>query len=179
MDLYLIRHAEAEQLGNNGITEDADRPLTATGQEQAKALGAGLQEHGVQLQTLVTSPLVRAQQTADGILQHWPQPVPELCVCDDLAPSSRRKKLARFLLKLDATSVGIVGHMPDLGEFGGWLLGSKDLILDLEKAGVALIRCEHGVGKGGGSLVWMVTPEWYSSKAEAKSPRPTRSANGG
>jgi phosphohistidine phosphatase SixA len=53
-----------------------------------------------------------------------------------------------------------VGHQPDLGEFAAWLIGSKKAQIDIAKAGVAFIHCEKEVTKGGGSLEWLVPPEW-------------------
>jgi phosphohistidine phosphatase len=165
MDLYLIRHADALPLEAAHTDSDADRPLSVTGQEQARALAAGLQRRGVQLNYLITSPLARARQTAEGILRHWPEggAVPELRVCEELAPGGKRRKLARFLGGLAGEGVAVVGHQPDLGEFGGWLLGHRKDPLDLAKAGVALVRCEDGPGKGRGYLVWLVTPDWLNA----------------
>jgi phosphohistidine phosphatase len=159
MDLYLIRHAEAVQREDSG-TDDEARPLTPAGEEQARAVGHGLRRRGVRLNLLVTSPLLRARQTAEGLLLDWPEPAPELQVSDELAPNARRKKLAKFLMAQEAEAIGLVGHMPDLGEFAAWLLGSKKVHLGLAKAGVALVRCDGSPIKGNGSLIWMVTPEW-------------------
>ena len=64
MLLYLIRHAEAEDLGTGGITRDFDRPLTARGRSQSRALAAAFGRLGVVVDTVVASPLVRAYQTA-------------------------------------------------------------------------------------------------------------------
>jgi phosphohistidine phosphatase len=163
MDLYLIRHADALPVEAANTGSDAERPLSVTGQEQARSVAEGLQRRGVRLNYLAASPLVRAQQTAEGILHHWSEEgVPELRVCEDLAPGGKRKRLNRFLNGLGAEAAGIVGHQPDLGEFGGWLLGHRKKPLDLAKAGVALIRCEDGLGKGRGILVWLVTPDWLT-----------------
>jgi len=158
MDLFLIRHAEAvdrkEFAGN-----DEERPLTEAGQAQAKGLGTGLSAHKVRLDLLLTSPLVRAQQTAQGMLETWKGAVPELRVCEELAPGARRKKLARYLRALEVESLGLVGHMPDLGDFTAWLLGDKAISIDLAKAGVVHVRCDQPPDKGAAALVWMVTPE--------------------
>jgi phosphohistidine phosphatase SixA len=166
MDLYLIRHAEA---GDRETWEgdDAERPLTDVGAEQAKLLATGLQQHGVKLDAVVTSPLVRTQQTATGLLGNWGEPTPELHTCPDLAPGGRCKKIARFVKDLKLAAVGLVGHMPDLEDLAGWLIGSRKVHIDLAKAGVALIRCPDGVGKGAGQLVWMITSDWLAEPVEA------------
>jgi phosphohistidine phosphatase len=163
MDLYLIRHADALPLEAANTGTDAERPLSVTGQEQTRTVAEGLRRRGVRLNHLITSPLVRAQQTAEGILRQWQDEVPELRVCDDLSPGGKRKRLTRFLGSLGGEAVGLVGHQPDLGEFGGWLLGHRKKPIDLAKAGVALIRCEDGPGKGRGTLVWLVTPAWLTA----------------
>lgn len=159
MDLYLIRHAEAAPLGE-GITDDAERPLTDKGQAQAKSVAAGLQKRGVQLNAVITSPLLRARQTAEGLLKAWSAPAPALHVCDALAPSGKRGKVSKFVTDLKSDVIAVVGHAPDLDQLAGWLIGSKKAQIHLEKAGVACIVCEDDVGKGSGTLSWLVSPEW-------------------
>ena len=160
MHVYLIRHAEAADLGTNGITKDADRPLTAKGQDQCRLAAQALQRHGVTFDKVVTSPLVRARQTADGILEAWPAPAPAVQVCDHLAPGGKARKLAEYLNGLRADAVAAVGHMPDLGAFAAWLIGSKKAMIDFDKGGAALIDCPEEAAKGGGRLLWLVTGAW-------------------
>lgn len=160
MNLYLIRHADAAPLGQGGIQDDAQRPLTDQGHVQCKVLARGLQEQGVHLDNLLTSPLLRARQTADGMLQHWVTAKPDLRVCDELAPGAKRRKLARLLADSVTDSLGLVGHEPDLSRFAAWLMGDRKVGIDLAKAGVAFLRCESKPGKGAASLVWLVTPDW-------------------
>jgi phosphohistidine phosphatase len=159
VELYLIRHADAKRVGEDGIESDEERPLTEKGEAQVRQTSAGLQKRGVQIKLLLTSPLVRAKQTAEGLLRQWPAPAPELQACDELAQGQKLKKLTRVLRGLEAESVALVGHEPDLSVFAGWLIGSKNVQIDLAKAGVAYICCD-GVRKGAGTLQWLVTPEW-------------------
>lgn len=162
MDLYIIRHAEAKPLGENGIKTDADRPLTAAGHAQCKPLAAALQRQRVKLDRIVTSPLLRARQTAEDLLHQLAEPQPELHICDHLAPGGKRRKLTRFLCGLGASSIAIVGHMPDLALYTGWLIGSRKAQIDLAKGGVACVVFDDEPDKGAGALVWMVTPQWCS-----------------
>ena len=108
---------------------------------------------------LATSPLVRARQTAEGILRQWSLPAPELKVLEELAPGCKRRKLSRSCA-LNADAIGLVGHLPDLANYAAWLLGSRKIDLDLAKTGLAKITCEDGPRKGCGRLVWLITPEW-------------------
>ncbi len=143
--------------------EDAQRPLSEAGKAQCKTVAAGLQAHGVRLGVLVSSPLLRARQTAEEIATHWNGPPPTVQECKELAIGGRAKRLTRFLRELDGNAVGLVGHQPDLSELAAWLIGSRKAQLDLAKAGVAYITCPDGVGKGMGTLLWLVTPGWLGS----------------
>ena len=161
MDLYLIRHAEARALDESGVERDEDRSLTEEGEAHARRIAMGMQQRGIQVGgTLLTSPLLRARQTAEGMLRHWPDLAPKMQECGELAPGVKPKKLARFLRSLGTSSLGLVGHMPDLAEFLGWLIGSRKAQIDMAKAGVAYVTCED-VRKGDGTLQWLVTPEWF------------------
>ena len=149
----------AKPLGGDGVNSDEDRPLTEEGEAQTRRLATGLHARGVRFGALLSSPLLRAKQTADGLIKHWPELAPQVEVCEELASGLRAKKLARCLRGLGQNSVGLVGHMPDLGEFLGWLIGSRKVSIDLAKAGVALVTCDP-IRKGEGTLAWLLTPEW-------------------
>jgi phosphohistidine phosphatase len=161
VELFLIRHADALALGERGITNDDERPLSETGEAEAQAAALALQTKGIVLDKLVTSPLLRARQTAEIMLRVWSRPDLILDTCDGLAPSSKHRKLSKYLLRAGGERIGLVGHMPHLGEFAAWLMGHKKFQIDLAKAGVAFVTCGDLPAKGLGSLQWLVTPEWY------------------
>lgn len=163
MDLYLIRHADAVPLGEQGIEEDAERPLTEKGEAQVKTVAAGLQRRGAILNVVVTSPLRRARQTAEGILRQWAVSAPQLVVAEELAPGGQPRKLARLLRSLGAANIAVVGHQPDLNQWAAWLIGSKKAQIEIAKAGVAHITSGDGPRKGAGMLQWLVTPEWFDN----------------
>jgi phosphohistidine phosphatase len=162
MELYLIRHADARPLGEGGIQDDAERPLTDLGLAQCEPLAKALAKHGVHLDQVVSSPLLRARQTAEALLQHLAAP-PPLHLCDYLAPGGKRRKLTRFLRGLDGESLAVIGHMPDLGLYASWLIGSKQAQLDIAKAGLACIQFEARPDKAQGILTGLVAPEWYGA----------------
>jgi len=161
VELYLIRHADALALGEHGITSDEERPLSEKGESQAEAAAKAFQARGIELDRLCTSPLLRAKQTADILARVWERPELAVELCDLLAPGQKPRKLSKFLLKSESAKIGLVGHMPDLGEYAAWLLGAKGAQIDLAKAGVIFIQCGEVPAKGMGALQWMVTPEWY------------------
>ncbi len=159
MDIYLIRHADALPLGAN-VKIDEERPLTDAGWQQATRLGHALKKRGVALDTLLTSPLVRAQQTALQLRNLLGLTDAQVETRDELAPGGRPKKLARCLNGLPGNSIGVVGHQPDLSVYAGWMLGEKEVQINFTKGGAALIRVEGSLVKGAGVLMWLVTQEW-------------------
>ena len=162
MELYLIRHADAAPLGENNVQNDADRPLTTNGHQQAKSVAAGLQSKGIALQLILTSPLLRARQTAEGIVKAWTGTPPEIQICDELAPGKRPRKLARALKELEQETVALVGHEPDLSGWTAWVIGSRKAQIALAKAGIAHVSCEDGPAKGCGTLLKLLTPDWLA-----------------
>jgi len=160
MHLYLIRHAAAASLDEAGVNGDEERPLTEAGRKQCSRVAQALRRQGVKLDHLLTSPLVRAKQTADEIVGAWGEGAPAVTLCEELAPGNKKRKLIREVLALGAESVALVGHNPDLSELVGWLIGDKGVSIDLAKAGVACIEFQGSPGKGSGTLSWMVNPSW-------------------
>jgi len=161
VDIYLIRHADALALGERGITDDAERPLSDKGEAQSKTVAKALHRCGVKLDHLFASPLVRAQQTADLMIKAWSHSGLSVETCEELEPGSKPRKLSRFLLKQEGEHMGLVGHMPHLAEVAAWLIGSKKAQIDIAKAGVACLSCGDAAGKGMAVLRWLVTPDWY------------------
>ena len=117
MNLYLIRHAQAEVVSEG--QKDADRKLTLKGLEQAKTLRRTLEHLGVHLDVVYTSTWRRARQTAsalEGVAHH-------LEVLAGLA-TAPNKQLLEELAKLTAgrAEVALVGHQPWLSELVSLLL---------------------------------------------------------
>jgi phosphohistidine phosphatase len=167
MNLYLIRHAEAAPRGQAGIQKDEDRPLTDAGRQQARELAGAFQRNGVQFETLVTSPLLRAVQTAEEMARVLGIPADRVVQSEHLAPGGARKKLAKFLQGLGGGSKALVGHQPDIEDLTGWLIGSKKAMIEFAKAGAACVNANLELAKGCGALVWLLTPQWVSERPAA------------
>lgn len=166
MHVYVIRHADAVPLGEQGITEDEQRPLTEAGRRQCRSLVIALRKMGVKLDRLLTSPLVRARQTAEMIRRGWGEESLPLVECELLAPGTKKRILLDRLREQHVESIGLVGHNPDLSELIGWFLGEKRAGFNLEKAGVACVEFDGLPGKGTGVLDWLVTPMWCERLAD-------------
>jgi len=171
MLLYLIRHAEAEDLGPGAVTRDFDRPLTARGRSQSRALAQAFARLGIVVDTVVASPLVRAYQTAKELLAVW-HPGGRPVMSDELVIEKLKPaKLSQFLADLPAhgertpsrgeKAVAAVGHMPDLAAYLEWLLGAEPGTIHMAKAAAACVKFKGDPGRALGVLEWLVSPEWF------------------
>lgn len=161
MILYVVRHAEAVELGTPGAARDFDRALTPHGHEQARALAAALVRLKCVPEAVVASPLVRAHQTAVELLTAW-VPGGRVTTCDALAPDKYRpSKLAEFLGSVPGERVAAVGHMPDLGAFVEWLIGAAERTIPLAKAACACVEFRGPPARAAGELRWLAGPEWF------------------
>jgi phosphohistidine phosphatase len=159
MRLYIVRHAIAVPHGTPGV-QDTDRALTEEGIIRMRQAAAGLRSLAYIPDLMLSSPLVRAKQTADILLEAFGKEV-ELKITPALAPSGNRqevyREIARYYKKLK--SLMLVGHQPSLGEIAGEIVwGSPEHFVDLKKGGACAIELESVKGIPKGSLVSLLTP---------------------
>jgi phosphohistidine phosphatase len=116
MRLYLVRHAEAAP-----GEPDELRPLTPEGRSQARALGERLAADGVEVDALLTSPLLRARQTGDELADALGvDGEPD----ERLAPGATLE-LVRAAVGDRGESVLVVGHQPDCGQIAAAITGTE------------------------------------------------------
>lgn len=162
MQLILVRHAEAADIGQQGATTDFDRPLTPRGHQQARALAAALAAHGIVPAVVSSSPLLRAVQTAQPLPGLPSDRADMLTTTEFLSPEEYGpKRLSKYVTKLDAPTTVLVGHNPTVSDYARWLLNGEDGTIDLDKGSAVYIECPDGPGKGGGILRWLVNPDWF------------------
>jgi phosphohistidine phosphatase len=158
-ELYIMRHGIAEDRGVGGVIDDAKRALTEEGKEKMREIAAGLERIDVELDWIVSSPLVRAHQTAkivtDTISSH-----PPLDLCEALEPGGSYEKLLSFLSKHpDRHRVMVVGHEPDLSELATRLIGAgRSANMSFKKGGCCLITLSEFPPQSPGRLNWWMTP---------------------
>lgn len=166
MRIYLVRHAAA--VAKAEAERDEDRPLSDQGRDQARALASAFAVRGLELGAVVSSPLVRAHQTAAALADSAKPTLPDVLECDLLAPGELRpRKLSKYLAEVGVESVAIVGHMPELGRFAEWLIGAEKGTLPLAKSAAACFEFDGGPEKSSGELLWVVTPDWFQSPVKA------------
>ncbi len=164
MKLLLIRHglaADRAEFARSGA-DDGERPLTGKGrrrvQTAAHGLAALLEEPP--WQALLTSPLVRAVETAEVLERELGGPEPE--ESDALLPSAEPAELLQALRTLalgDDAVVAAVGHEPQLSTAASWFLTGRDRsILDLKKGSATLLALGDDPEPGAAVLVWSLPP---------------------
>ena len=161
MKLILVRHAEAVNVGEAQAINDFDRSLTDLGRTQAEALAKALAGLNVRPGLVLTSPYLRAVQTAEPLAATLtPGVIPQLndfLRLEEVKP----RKLAKQISELGLSTVVLVGHMPDMSRLAGWILGCSSGTIAFDKSAAALIACGKTIEKGSGELHWLATPDWF------------------
>lgn len=160
MKLLVIRHGIAEdkdEFAKTGKSDDA-RPLTDDGRKKMRGVAKGLCALIPHLDLLVSSPLVRARQTAEIVAKAYGRDVDEFV--DALRPAARLADGLEWLGKhASRDCVAIVGHEPHLSEFATWLVfGSEQSRLELKKGGACLLTFDAKPSRAGARLDWLATP---------------------
>jgi phosphohistidine phosphatase len=114
MRVLIVRHAEA-----SSGSPDELRPLTAKGREHARAVGARLRDEGFAADAVVSSPLLRARETAEALGLGAPE------IDDRLAPGATPFDVRDAAVGRGETVV-VVGHQPDCGKAVAVLSGGDE-----------------------------------------------------
>jgi len=159
LELYLLRHAHA---GDSAKWEgpDSERPLSPKGRRQAARLGAFLAERGFAPDAIVTSPKLRARQTADLVADAIGIAV---SVDDRLAGPLDPDVVGDIADRVGGTSVVLVGHDPDFSELAAALSGAE--YLPVRKGALARIDMSVPVQPNGGVLRWLLPPELLADRS--------------
>jgi phosphohistidine phosphatase len=166
LTLYLVRHAIAAPRGNDW-PDDAKRPLTHKGRARMREIARGLARLGAEPDLVLTSPLLRAHETAE-ILVGDLRPPPKLQTAPALAPGHPQEVVAQLLENLPrAAVVALVGHEPGMGELAAWLLGTREPPT-FKKGGVCCVETPRPVRAGSAQLIWFATPRMLRAVARAR-----------
>jgi phosphohistidine phosphatase len=158
MKLYLVRHAIAEDSAN--FEDDSLRPLTEKGRERMKKIAAALKEIGMQPDLIVSSPYVRASQTA-VILAKALKYREEILYSDSLVPMGEANDMiGEINEKYSVDELVLVGHEPSLSSLAGVLLaGGSEIAINLKKGGVCCLSVDNLHYDRKAVLEWLITPK--------------------
>ena len=152
--LYVVRHAWAEDAGPD--LDDHARPLTKKGRKRFERFMKHMRDVGVELDLIVTSPLVRTRQTAEIMAEVFE--TPRLEIHDALAPASDWPGIVEWTVEEDATRVAWVGHAPCVGRLIALSIGDGSAAIRMQKGAMASIRLDDGLGLPG-ELQWLATAQ--------------------
>jgi phosphohistidine phosphatase len=157
-ELCIMRHGPAGARGT-AVEEDFKRPLTPQGKTKVEEIARGLLRLGFEADWIVTSPLLRAAETAEMVADAFPPGVP-MDFSEGLKPGAAPETLIDFLARhLERRRVLVVGHEPDLSQMAARLVGAgRHANLGFKKGGCCLIRFTEFPPKSPGELVWWLTP---------------------
>lgn len=176
-----MRHGPAEDQSDSGL--DGDRALTAPGRERVRAVARFLVDLGEAPLAIITSPLVRAVQTAEivAVVTQLGQGTGTVEVRREMSPSGDTSALVDSLLAEGRKRAMVVGHEPDLSELVTSLLGKGSFRRAFDKAmvvglHVSAVSSQANQGRepseGGrrSRLRFVLDPKAFSLDPDARTP---------
>lgn len=155
MNLYLIRHGEAEQTSENKPHEL--RELTENGVEIVRASSEFWKNFIQGFDIILSSPLIRAKQTAD-IIRDVLKVKPEVAEEISLLNGGLTEDLISIAEAIRMNEIAMVGHQPDMGIHIASMTGTGDSNLKIPPAAIAKIHFLKNPGIGKGILEFLLPP---------------------
>lgn len=157
MKVYLLRHGIAQDPVHT--LPDELRPLTTKGIKRTRTVVRGMRAIGCHPKRVVSSPLIRAWQTAEiarDILAKKSEIEDSALLSAESAPA----QTAAWLARQPEADMLLVGHMPNLSRLAALLLSGQDgAWLALRKSGACAIEFEAAPAPASGLLLWLMEPE--------------------
>ena len=160
MNLFLLRHGLAVERDEFDFARDEFRPLTPKGKKQLSHVAAAMRALELDFELVLSSPLVRARQTAEIIAAEL-KLQKRLVFADELKPGGDAKKLVNKIagLKKVPGNVLLVGHEPDFSELISlFVTGDTGAGFSLKKGGLARLEVEKLRASKCAILAWLLTP---------------------
>jgi phosphohistidine phosphatase len=164
MILYIVRHGIAVDRSDPNSPPEPDRPLTAEGVKKTRLAALGLAEMGIKADAFITSPLIRAVQTAEIFAEALGYAPNKVRSSENLKPAANPAEFLKELARIKAKEVMCFGHAPHLDTMISQMAGARGVFTSMKKAGVACF--EHGASQGRWELLWLATPKMLRQLAE-------------
>jgi phosphohistidine phosphatase len=166
MNVYLMRHGIALAQDDPSISHDGERPLTGKGVKRTRQAAKGIRRLKIPFDAILTSPLVRARQTAEIVAAALGIET-RLEEISGLAPESTVEHLMFGLSRYhDREHLLLVGHEPLLSSVATALLGGRQpakVIIVFKKGSLCNIEIDALPATTPGKLHWMLTPKQLRS----------------
>jgi phosphohistidine phosphatase len=152
--LHLLRHADAgDPMAWTG--PDEARPLSGKGEKQSRRLGRFLAAGGSSLGPVITSPKLRARQTAEIVAEELGL---DVTVDERLGFGLDAVAVEAILFDTGEPEAPLlVGHDPDFSELTAWLIGASSFAM--KKGALVRIDTVRPISRASGTLRWLVPPD--------------------
>ncbi len=157
-EVILVRHAIAFERNRKRWRNDNLRPLTPGGIKKFRRGAGGLKSVAKRPDRVLTSPLVRARETARILsgAAGWPQ----ARECEELAPGGSPAAVFALLNRSACDCVALVGHEPDLSRLAANALGGKaGIAIEVKKGGALCLDFPGEARAGAATLKWSLPPK--------------------
>jgi phosphohistidine phosphatase len=156
MEIYLLRHGIAEN--RRPGRADAERKLTDEGKDKLRRVLSRARGAALVPSLILTSPLVRAVETAEIAAQVLGY-AESIETTDALLPSSSPQAVWKELRgRAGERAVLLAGHEPLFSETASYLLGAPRVVIDFKKGALMRIDVDDTAGAPRGVLQWLLTP---------------------
>ena len=156
MNVCFFRHGIAVEPGTTGVAEES-RTLTEDGRRKTRQAARGLKRLNLGLDSVLTSPLPRALETAEILAEVLELPPPR--PADKLLPGTSAAELLELLKDLAGNAPLLVGHEPVLSAAVSLLVSATESgDIRLKKAGMAFAKVKELAPRPRGSLLLLLTP---------------------
>src|SRR3972149_6087996 len=153
MLLFPLRHGNP--LDSPTLPDD-ERPLSEFGRQQVSTAAGFLHSLYPPLDTILSSPLLRARQTAEAVQEKFPGA--QRTVSEHLAPMSNPLQIFRELNRTQGRVVLLAGHEPFISTAISYLIaGHEHAKVEVRKSSLACVHLTDPVERGSGILRWIVT----------------------
>lgn len=150
--VIFFRHGIAEDPSEEKA--DGDRSLTTSGHDRTKRSARGLARIVGKVDAIISSPLLRAIQTALWATKAYGGKV-QVQTTDALLPDAEPEAVLKIIRETEGKRIVLVGHEPNLTRCMNELLGAQEMKVDLRRAGCAAVLVDSS---GHGTLEWMLAP---------------------
>lgn len=160
MKLYLIRHSNAIDPGTPDYEDDSQRPLTEKGRDKMHKIASALKGLGVKPNLIISSPYIRARQTAD-ILAKVLKYKPELTINEALIPMGNADDIiGEINEKYSVDELMLVGHEPCLSGLIGMLIaGNPEIDVNMKNGGVCCLSIDDLHTDRKAVFEWLLPPK--------------------
>ncbi len=160
MNLYLLRHGIAEELGQRGVRKDAARPLTSKGRERIRGIAQAMQALDLSFDLILSSPYSRARQTAEIVADKF-KARGKLQISEQLTPEGDSNKMFTDLNRRRPVleDVLLVSHEPWMSRLISTLVfGDATASIFLKKGGLCKLSANTFRPGRRAALEWLLTP---------------------